>query len=82
MELKLLTQEVKARGVPGDEQVVDTQMQNLRGRFPTEAEFNKALAAQNLTAEKLKSEMLTQSGIAKLVETQTATAAARSPMRT
>lgn len=71
VELKLLTQETKSRGVKGNEQEVTAQIQSLRGRFPSEEEFNKALAAQNLTADKLRDEMLTQSGVKTMMEAET-----------
>lgn len=71
VDLKLLSQEVKTRGVKGDEQAVAGEIQSIRGRFPSEEEFNKALAAQDMTPEKLKAEMLTQTGISKMMETAT-----------
>ena len=71
VDMKLLTQEVRARGVQGDEQLVAGEMARIRSNFPTQAEFDKALAAQNLTAEKLKAEMLTQAGISKMMEAET-----------
>ena len=72
VNLKLLAQEVKTRGLPGDEQMVAGQMQSIRERFPSEEEFKKALAAQDTTAEKLKAEMLTQTGINKMMEAESA----------
>ena len=75
VDMKLLTQEAKSRGVKGDEQQVAAQIQNIRGRFPSEEEFNKALAAQNLTAEKLREDMLTQTGVGKMMEAETSAAA-------
>jgi peptidyl-prolyl cis-trans isomerase C len=76
VDMKLLSQEVKARGLHGDEQAVAGEIQSIRGRFPTQEEFNKALAAQGLTEEKLKAEMLTQTSITKMMEAETATATA------
>ena len=75
VDLKLLTQEAKSRGVKGDEQQVTSEIQGIRGRFPSEEEFNKALAAQNMTAEKLPEDMLTQTGVNKMMEEATAGAA-------
>ena len=75
VDMKLMSQEAKARGIQGDEQLVAGQMQSIRGRFPTEEEFNKALAAEDLTADKLKAEMLAQTSINKLMQAETAGAA-------
>ena len=70
VNLKLLSQEVKARGVTGDEQVVAEEIKKIRSRFQTEDEFTKALAAQQMTADRLKTEMQTQLGINKLMESE------------
>ena len=71
VDMKLLAQEVKARGLTPDEQQLATEMQGIRGRFGSEDEFNKALAAQNMTAEKLKAELGTQTGVRKMMEAET-----------
>jgi peptidyl-prolyl cis-trans isomerase C len=76
VNLKLLTQEVKSRGMAGDEQVVEEEIKKLRSRFPTEEEFAKALAAQQMTAEKLKTELRTQLSINKLMESEASSAPA------
>ena len=70
VDMRLLAQEVKARGLTPDAQQLDTEMKNIRGRFPSEEEFNKALAAQNMTAEKLKTELGTQTGVRKMMEAE------------
>ena len=70
VDMKLLAQEVKARGLTPDEQQLATEMQGIRGRFGSEEEFNKALAAQNMTAEKLKAELGTQTGVRKMMEAE------------
>ena len=67
INLEVASQEVKARGVTGDEQVVAEEIKKIRSRFQTEDEFTKALAAQ-MTADRLKMEMQTQLGINKLME--------------
>lgn len=67
VDMRLLVQEVKARKIPGDEQMADSQLQGIRSRFPSEEAFKQALAAENTTAEKLKGDLLTQSGINKLM---------------
>jgi peptidyl-prolyl cis-trans isomerase C len=74
VNLKLLSQEVKSRAVTGDEQVVAEEIKKIRSRFPTEEEFNKALAAKQMTAEKLQTEMRTQLGINKLMESEASSA--------
>ena len=74
VDLKLLTQEAKSRGVKGDEQEVASQIEGIRGRFPSEEEFKKALAAQNITPEKLREDLLTQTGVNKMMEAETSAA--------
>ena len=76
VDMKLLTQEAKSRGVKGDEEKVSAEIQSIRGRFPSEEEFNKALAAQNMTAAKLREDILTQAGVAKMMEAEATAAAA------
>lgn len=73
VDMKLLAQEVKARGLTPDEQQLASEMQGIRARFPSEDEFNKALAAQNMTAEKLKAELGTQTGVRKILEAEAQT---------
>lgn len=74
VNVTLLSQEVKARGLKGDEQLVAEEIKKIRSRFPTEEEFNKALAAQQMTIEKLTSEMLKQFTINKMMEAEAASA--------
>jgi peptidyl-prolyl cis-trans isomerase C len=66
-DMRLLVQEVKARNLQGDEQSAETQLQGLRSRFPSEEAFKQALAAENTTMEKLKGDLMTQSGISKML---------------
>lgn len=66
-DMRLLVQEVKARNLQGDAQSADSQLQGLRSRFPSEEAFKQALAAENTTLEKLKADLMTQSGIGKML---------------
>ena len=73
VDMKLLAQESKTRGLLPDEQQIATEMQGIRARFPSEEEFNKALAAQNMTAEKLKVELGNQTGVRKMMDAEAQT---------
>lgn len=70
--IKLLAQEVNSRGVKGDDKAVDDQMQKIRGQFPSEEEYKKALAARGVTPEKLRADMFTESRINAMMEVEAA----------
>ena len=76
IDIKVLKNEVKSRNLPADEKVVTEQMQKIRERFPSEEEYKKALAGRGMTPEKLRSDMLEESRINKMMETEAAGAAA------
>jgi peptidyl-prolyl cis-trans isomerase C len=73
--IKLLGQEVKARGVKADDKAVDAQMQKIRGQFPSEDEYKKALASRGVTPEKLRGDMLNESSINNMMNAEAASAA-------
>src|SRR5262249_27023857 len=64
----LLMQESKARKVEVSDADLDTRIAEVKKQFPTEEEFNKALASRGMTADSLKQEARQQMVLAKLVE--------------
>ena len=70
VSIKVLAREVASRGVKGDEKAVDEQVQKIRSQFPSEEEYKKALAARGITPEKLRADMLTESRINAMMETE------------
>jgi len=71
----LLSQEIKARGIKGDEKEVDQQMQQIRGQFKTEEEFTKALAGREMTPERLRSDITKEASIKTMLDAEVATVA-------
>lgn len=53
---KLLQQEAKKQGIKADEKEVDQQIATLKKRFPTEQDFQKALASQGINEASLRQE--------------------------
>lgn len=51
---RLLGAELKTRGIEVDREELDAAMKDLRGRFPNEAAYRRALAEQKLTADQLR----------------------------
>lgn len=76
VSIKVLAQEVNSRGVKGDDKAVEEQMQKIRGQFPSEEEYKKALASRGVTPEKLRADMVTESRINAMMGTEAAGAAA------
>jgi peptidyl-prolyl cis-trans isomerase C len=70
IDLKVLRNEVKSRNLQVDEKIVDEQMQKIRGQFPSEEEYKKALSAKGMTPEQLRTELLDESRITKMMETE------------
>jgi peptidyl-prolyl cis-trans isomerase C len=69
---KLLTQESKARKVAVADADVEARIAGLKQQFPTEDAFKQALAQQNVTVERIKSDARQQMAISKLVEEEIA----------
>ncbi len=61
--IKVLSQEVKTRGVKADDNAVDEQMQKIRAQFKTDEDYRKALTSRGVTPDKLRADMLTESRI-------------------
>jgi peptidyl-prolyl cis-trans isomerase C len=72
IDVKVLRNEVNTRNLAADEKAVDEQMQKIRSQFPSEEEYKKALASRGMTPEKLRGNMLDESRINKLMETEAA----------
>ena len=72
VDIKVLTHEVKSRSLPGDEKTVEEQMQRIRGQFPSEEEYKKALTARGTTPEQLRSDMLNETRINEMLKAETA----------
>jgi len=69
----LLSQESKARGIKVETADVDAKMQQLRGQFPTQAAFEKALKDRGMTLEGLKKDAFIDISVTKLMDAEVAT---------
>ena len=76
VDIRVLTHEVKTRGLTGDEKTVEEQMQRIRSQFPSEEEYKKALSARGTTPEQLRADMLNETRINQLLQAETAKMAA------
>ena len=65
---RLLVQESRARKVAVTDAEVDAQIAQVRGRFPNDAAFTKALADQQTSLETLKLDTRTQMAVSKMLE--------------
>jgi peptidyl-prolyl cis-trans isomerase C len=64
----LLKQEAKTRNIKIDDKEIDAKMQELKGQFPTQEAFDKALKDRNMTADSLKSDARTDLSVNKVME--------------
>jgi peptidyl-prolyl cis-trans isomerase C len=69
----LLAQESKTRGVKVDEAEIETKMQQLRGQFPTQAAYEKALKDRGMTIESLRGDARKDLSVTKLMDAEVAT---------
>jgi peptidyl-prolyl cis-trans isomerase C len=76
---KVLIQETRTRNVTVPETEVDARIGQIRGQFPSEAEFTQMLAQRKLTLEQVKSDARQDMAIAKLIEDEIASKAAVKP---
>jgi peptidyl-prolyl cis-trans isomerase C len=53
---KLLQQEAKKQGITANDQEIDQQIANVKRQFPSEQDFQKALASQGITEASLRQE--------------------------
>jgi peptidyl-prolyl cis-trans isomerase C len=68
----LLSQESKARGIKVDEAEIEAKMQQLRGQFPTQAAFEKALQERHMTADGLRKDARVDLSVTKLMDAEVA----------
>jgi peptidyl-prolyl cis-trans isomerase C len=66
----VLKQEAASRKLAVTEDDVDAQVAQMQKQFPTEAEFNKALAARNTTVAQLKADARIDMAINKMMEAE------------
>ena len=69
----LLSQESKTRGIKVDDAEVNQKVQELRGQFPTEDAFNKALKDRGMTADSLRHDAQVDLSVTKLMDAEVAT---------
>ncbi len=67
---ELLYQETQKKGIQADESAVDEQLKQLKGRFPSEAEYQSAMSRMNLTEADVKSKLGRDIAIQQLIEDQ------------
>ena len=72
INVKLLRNEVTTRNFPADEKTVDEQMQKIRGQFPSDEEYRKALSSRGMTPETLRANMLDETRINKMMQAEAA----------
>ena len=73
VDRELLKQEAQKQGIKADDRELEEQIALLKKRFPSEAEFTKALSAMNLTEAQLRTQYKTDLIIKKLIDQQIAT---------
>ncbi len=67
---ELLYQESQKKGVKVDQKEIEAQLTALKGRFPSEVEFKKALSTMNLTEAELRFQFERDLAIRKLFDDQ------------
>jgi peptidyl-prolyl cis-trans isomerase C len=76
---KVLAQETRARNVAIPDAEVDARIGQIRGQFPSEADFTQMLAQRKLTLEQVKSDARQDMAISKLIEGEIASKVAVKP---
>ena len=66
----LLSQESKTRGIKVDETEIEAKMQQLRGQFPTQEAYEKALKERNMTADGLRKDARIDLSVTKLMDAE------------
>ena len=67
---RLLIQETKVRKLAVTDAEVESQLSQIRQKFPDEATFKKALAGQQMTLEILKQDTRTQMLVSKVIDAE------------
>src|SRR5436190_12824700 len=65
---RLLIQESKARKVAVPDADIEAQIAQIRGQFPSQQQFDQALAAQKMTLQDVRDDARNEIGVEKLVE--------------
>jgi parvulin-like peptidyl-prolyl isomerase len=68
IEQKLLQSEVKKRGIRVTQEKIEQGIATIKGRFPSEEEFQLALAAAGLTEESFRKKIAEEIAVANLIE--------------
>lgn len=68
----LLKQESKARGIKVDETEINQKVQDVRGQFPTQDAFEKALKDRGMTVDSLKGDARTDLSVNRVMESAVA----------
>ncbi len=68
IERELLYQESQKKGVKVDEVAVKEQLDTLKKRFPSDAEFKKWMSSMNLSATDVRLELMRRTAIQKLID--------------
>ncbi len=68
----LLSQESRKRGIKVEDAEIDAKMAQLRGQFPTQDAFEKALKDRAMTVDSLRKDARIDIGVTKLMEAETA----------
>jgi peptidyl-prolyl cis-trans isomerase C len=68
----LLSQESRKRGIKIEDAEIDAKMAQLKGQFPTQEAFEKALKERGMTVESLRKDARVDLSVTKLVEAETA----------
>ena len=76
---KLLIQEAKARKIAVPDAEIEAQIAQIRSQFPTQQQFEQALAAQKLTLEDVRDDARSEMSVEKLVEGEIAAKIAVKP---
>lgn len=76
---KLLAQEAKARKIAVPDSDIDAQIAQIRSQFPSQQQFDQALAAQKLTLEDVRNDARSSMSVEKLVEGEIAAKIAVKP---
>ena len=76
---RLMIQEAKARKIIVPDTDVDAQVAQIRGQFPSEAQFQQALSAQKTTLEAVRNDTREGMSADKLVESEIASKVAVKP---
>jgi peptidyl-prolyl cis-trans isomerase C len=69
----LLSQESRSRGVKVEPAEIDAKMGQLKGQFPNEEAFQKALKDRGMTAESLRKDATVDLSVTKLMDAEVAT---------